>query len=118
MKRLAMAAMAAVVLAGPASAQDGAVRSAHDAILRGDYAGAERVLVAERQIYPANAELLVNLAAVYSATGRQPQAATLYRQILDRDAVLLDRGNATTVSSHQIAQTGLARISAVQTAAR
>lgn len=117
-KRLALAAAVATIVAMPAMAQDGAVRSAHAAIVGGDYEKAERLLVAERQIFPANAEILVNLAAVYAATGRQMQAATLYRQVLDRQPVLLDRRDASVVSSHQIAQAGLGRISAYQTAAR
>lgn len=117
-KQFAVAVALAASVATPALAQDGAVRTAHDAIVGGNFAKAEQVLIAERQIYPGSAEVLVNLAAVYAATGRQMQAATLYRQILDRDAVLLDRGDRSTVSSHQIAQAGLGRISAYQTAAR
>ncbi|MBM3928480.1 MAG: tetratricopeptide repeat protein [Sphingomonadales bacterium] len=117
-KRFALAAAVAAMVATPALAQDGAVRSAHNAILGGDYAKAEQLLIAERQIFPANAEVLVNLAAVYAATGRQMQAATLYRQVLDRAPVLLDRNDSSVVSSHQIAQAGLGRINAYQTAAR
>lgn len=116
--RLAIAAVAAAMVASPALAQDGAVRSAHAAIVGGDYAKAERLLIAERQIYPTNPELLINLAAVYSATGRQMQAATLYRQVLDRASVLLDRRDASVVSSHQLAQNGLNRLGSLQTAAR
>lgn len=117
-KKLAVAVATAVIAATPALAQDGAVRLAHDAIVGGNYVKAERLLSAERQIYPGSAEVLVNLAAVYAATGRQMQAATLYRQVLDRDPVLLDRGDKSVVSSHQIAQAGLGRIGAYQTAAR
>ncbi|WP_294288058.1 tetratricopeptide repeat protein [uncultured Sphingomonas sp.] len=117
-KQFAIAVALAAIAATPALAQDGAVRSAHDAIVGGNYVKAEQLLTAERQIYPGNAEVLVNLAAVYTATGRQMQAATLYRQVLDQDAVLLDRGDKSVVSSHQIAKAGLGRISAYQTAAR
>ncbi|MFD1787247.1 tetratricopeptide repeat protein [Sphingomonas floccifaciens] len=117
-KRFALAAVAAAIVATPAMAQDGAVRVAHAAIVGGDYSKAERVLLAERQIYPGSAEVLVNLAAVYTATGRPMQAATLYRQLLDREAVLLDRNDASVVSSHQIAQAGLSRINSVQMATR
>ncbi len=117
-KRFALAVALSAAVAAPAMAQDGAVRMAHNAIVGGDYAKAERLLIAERQIYPGNAEVLVNLAAVYAATGRSLQAATLYRQVLDRAPVLLDRRDASVVSSHQIAQAGLNRVAGYQTAAR
>lgn len=109
---------AALVSAMPALAQNGAIRAAHDAFAGGDYARAEAVLIAEQRIFPNSPEVLVNLAAVYSRTGRASQAATLYRQVLAREDVLLDLSADRTVSSHAIATRGLGRITATQTAAR
>jgi Flp pilus assembly protein TadD len=116
--RFGFAAAALVLVATPALAQNGAIRSAHDAITRGDYAGVERVLFAEQRIFPGNAEVLINLAAVYAGTGRAQQAAALYRQVLTRGDVLLDLNDNRTMSSHAIATTGLRRVSSLQTAAR
>ena len=115
---LALAATAAAMLATPASAQSGAIRTAHDAFVQGNYARAEQVLTAEQRIFPNSPEVLVNLAAVYTRTGRVAQAAALYRQVLARTDVLLDLSADRTVSSHAIATTGLARMTGLQTAAR
>ncbi|WP_326524307.1 tetratricopeptide repeat protein [Sphingomonas sp.] len=104
--------------ATPAMANGGAVRTAHDAIVRGDFTSAEQTLAAERRIFPARPEVTINLAAVYARTGRADLATSLYRDALSRDAVMLDLGDARPVSSHVIAQRGLSRIAAIQTAAR
>lgn len=111
-------AAAMILVASPALAQGGAIRTAHDAITRGDYTRAEQLLLAEQRIFPGNAEVLVNLAAVYARTGRVQQASTLYRQVLAREDVLLDLNADRTASSHAIAATGLRRVSSLQTAAR
>lgn len=116
---LALAVAAATVgLAIPAAAQNGPIRTAHDAFAQGDYTRAERLLTAEQRIFPNSPEVLVNLAAVYARTGRAQQAAALYQQVLSRGDVLLDLGTDRTVSSHAIATIGLQRVSVLQTAAR
>lgn len=114
---LAAAAMA-LTIALPAAAQNTAVRSAHDAFAQGDYVRAERVLAAERRVFPNSPEVLINLAAVYARTGRVQQAASLYRRVLAREDVLLDLNADRTASAHMIAQTGLSRVGNLQTAAR
>lgn len=114
----AAGSMMALGVFAPASAQDRAVRAAHDAITRGDMADAERVLTAEQRIFPDNPEVLINLAAVYAKTGRATDATTLYRRVMARDDVLLDLSAERTASSHALAQTGLQRVAALQTASR
>ena len=113
-----LVAASASVAAMPASAQNGAVRASHDAFAKGDLAAAERVLIGEQRVFPNSPEVLVNLAAVYARTGRAEQAATLYRQVLAQDAVLLDLTADRTVSSHAIAELGMRRLGGLQTAAR
>jgi len=113
------AALAGVVAAGSSAfAQDAAVRTARESIVRGDLVAAERVLIAEQRVFPRNAEVLVNLAAVYAADGRVSEASALYRRILANDAVLLDISDDRTASSHKIANLGLQRLARLQTAAR
>ncbi|MES2337481.1 MAG: tetratricopeptide repeat protein [Pseudomonadota bacterium] len=109
---------AAVLLASPALAQDGAIRTAHAAIASGDFIRAEQVLTAEQRVFPDSPEVLINLAAVYARTGRVAQAAALYRHVLSRADVLMDQSGDRTASSHLIARTGLQRVSTLQTAAR
>ena len=119
--RMLAAALAAVsvgLFASSATAQNGAVRASHDAFAKGDLAVAERVLIDEQRVFPNSPEVLVNLAAVYARTGRVDQAATLYRQVLAQDAVLLDLTADRTVTSHAIAELGLRRLGGLQTAAR
>ena len=105
-------------ISAPASAQAGAVRTAHSAYTQGDFARAEHVLKAEQRVFPNRPEVLVNLAAVYARTGRMQQAAALYRQILDGKDIALDVSADRTASSHAIARSGLQRVSGLQTAAR
>ena len=112
------ATLAAFGISGSASAQGGAIRTAHAAYVQGDFAQAERVLIAEQRVFPNSPEVLVNLAAVYARTGRMQQAAALYRQVLNGEDVALDLSADRTVSSHAIATTGLQRVSGLQTAAR
>ena len=100
---LAGAAMPAVSLA--------ADRNGYAQIVAGDMAAAERRIVAERRIFPDRPELMLNLAAVYRQTGREPQARALYVAVLDRPAVGLDLLSGRVASSHDVAQRALARLS-------
>ncbi|MCW3838036.1 tetratricopeptide repeat protein [Sphingomonas canadensis] len=88
------------------------------AIARGDLAAAERELTAELRIHPGRPELLLNLAAVYSRTGREAQARSLYLRVLSQDDVLMDLSADRTAGSHAIAQTGLQRLEGVYTASK
>jgi DNA-binding SARP family transcriptional activator len=103
--------------AAPAQAQDGD-RVASTAIAKGDFDGAERVLVQELRIHPGRPELLLNLAAVYARTGRQADARTLYRQVLSQDNVLMDLSADRTAGSHAVAVAGLRQLDIQATASR
>ena len=80
------------------------------AIQAGDYATAERTITAERRIFPDMPELLLNLATVYTRTGRAAQARDLYLRVLKEDDVMLDLPSASGVSSHALARAGLAKL--------
>lgn len=108
---------AAVGLAGATSASAGE-RTGYASIVSGDLSGAERMLTAERRIFPDRPELMLNLAAVYQQTGRPIAAASLYRDILALPAVPMDLPSGTTRSSHTIAQDALARLAPTTLATR
>lgn len=97
----------AMTLAVPCLAQE---RTAYAAISSGDLAAAEATLDAERAIFPARPELMLNLATVYARSQRPEQARALYQQVLARDEVLLDMADGATVSSHEVARRGMMRI--------
>jgi Flp pilus assembly protein TadD len=101
-----VASLAAAAQAVPAQTRTDPV--AAQAIERGDYARAERRLIAERRIFPNRPEILLNLAAIYARTDRASEARVLYQQVLANDDVLMDTSGDRTVSAHAIAQTGLA----------
>lgn len=100
----------------PAQAQDSAVASTQ--IAQGDYSQAESKLMAELRIHPGRPELLLNLAAVYSKTGRTDAARSLYTKVLSSDDVLMDLSVDKTAGSHALAQRGLRRLDTVQFTAR
>lgn len=105
---LVLAAPLALISA-PAQATDGD-RVASSAIEQGDFAGAERILLQELRIHPGRPELLLNLATVYSRTGRQAEARALYRQVLAQSDVLMDLSADRTAGSHAVAVAGLRRL--------
>ncbi len=110
--------VAFALAATPVAAQGGAIRTAHEALARGDYARAERVLVAERRIFPGKSEVTLNLAAVYARTDRAPLAVSLYERVLADDDVLMDIDAGGTVSAHRLAKAALRRLQGTQTALR
>ncbi len=105
--RLAGVAMAAMLVATPSMARD---RTGYQAIAVGDLAGAERTIVAERKIYPNHPELMLNLAVVYERTGRVAEARAMYRSVLASAPVAMEMSNGDAVSSHLVANAGLAKI--------
>lgn len=109
MRTMVMAAGAAVmaIAATSASAQD---RMGYLSIAGGDLSAAQATLERERAIFPDRPELMVNLAAVYARTGRTAEARALYADVLDRDAIDLELGNGSTISSHDVARRGLLRL--------
>jgi len=102
-------------LAIPALASE---RSGYTQIAAQDWAGAERMLLAELRTYPARPELMLNLAAVYVRTGRLEQARDLYAAVLKRRAVAMDLPSGEVRSSHALAELALARLPAQVAAAR
>ena len=116
MMKLASVAMAAVLVASSGMASADAYNGAGK-IVRGDYAAAERDLRGQQALYPDRVDLLLNLAAVYTATGRDVEARRNYRRVASQpdQEVVLSSGGST--GSHALAARGLAR-SATLVAAR
>lgn len=103
-------ALVLLATSGGAAAAD---RNAASAIAGGDYAKAERTLLAERRIFPRRPELMLNLAAVYRQTGREAEARALYADVLAREDVPMDMLDQRTTSSHAVARASLARLTQV-----
>ncbi|WP_375428274.1 tetratricopeptide repeat protein [uncultured Sphingomonas sp.] len=101
------AVSAILALAAPIHAKD---RTGYQAIAAGDLAAAERILVAERRIFPSRPELLLNLAAIYGRTGRTAEASTLYARVLKLPATMLDLPSGREASSHALATVALAAV--------
>lgn len=76
-------------------------------IARGDYVAAERVLVSERRIFPNDPDLLLNLALVYSHTGRVEAARSLYQRVLTAPDAEVDLPRGGVVSAHALAASAL-----------
>jgi Flp pilus assembly protein TadD len=108
-KRLLFAAVAASLLGSPLTAQTQEQRYGFNAIQRDDLAGAEARLTAARLEQPSEPSVLINLAHVYSKTGRIAEAETLYRQVLSTQNVLMLTGSNQQLWSHQLAEKGLNR---------
>lgn len=108
--------VAVLAIAAPVHAND---RTMYQVIAAGDYARAERLLLAERRETPERPELMLNLAAIYRETGRPELARALYAEILDQKPVAVDMMSGKTVLSHDIAATAMASLpSATAIAAR
>lgn len=106
---IAAAGMTAMI-AAPAMAQQRAVRASHAAIVTGDLRSAERMLVAERRIFPKRAELLLNLAAVYARSNRTREAAALYDQVLAGDDAMMDVSEGRSLGAHALARLGKSKL--------
>lgn len=113
---LALAAPLALAPTAQAETVEGAY--AHATIQRGDYAAAERTLLAEARIFPDKPEVLLNLAAIYARTGRVTEARTLYNRVLTLQPVAMDVVDGQVAASHLIAGRGLRQLDAAQMAAR
>jgi Tfp pilus assembly protein PilF len=103
------------VSAGSATANDlgRADDLGRQAILEKDWATAEQQLKTGLESNPSDVYRLLNLAAVYSQTGRANEAATIYRQILasdDHRVASLHNREAKPVTS--IAERGLSYLEA------
>lgn len=109
MRGLAMVLFGAAFAASAAGAQTQEQTYGFNAIQRHDLTAAEARLVAQRAAEPNEPSVLINLAHVYSKTGRAEQAEALYRQVLAGDNVLLATASRSGVWSHDLAQRGLER---------
>jgi thioredoxin-like negative regulator of GroEL len=101
--------LGAAFLATTASAQTQEQKYGFNAIQNADLTGAEARLMAQRVAEPNEPSVLINLAHVYSKTGRPEQAAAMYRQVMASENVLMLTGSRDQVWSHDLAQRGLAR---------
>ncbi len=116
--------LASIVLAAPLAlvpAAQAQVREdpyAKVAIQSGDYATAERKLLAEQKIFPARPEVLLNLAAVYARTGRHAEARELYNRVLTIDPVAMDVADGQVAASHLVAGRGLRLLDSARQASR
>ncbi|RZM12153.1 MAG: tetratricopeptide repeat protein [Sphingomonas sp.] len=115
MRGMMILGVIAGLAAAPAMAGE---RTGFASIRAGDLPSAERMLVAERRIYPNRPELMLNLAAVYQQTGRSMAAASLYRDVLARPAVTMDMPNGAVRSSHQVADQALVNLAPTAIATR
>ena len=116
--------LASIVLAAPLAlipAAQGQVRAgpyAKVAIQNGDYVTAEQKLLAERKIFPAGPEVLLNLAAVYAKTGRHAEARAIYDRVLALDPVAMDVADGQVAPSHLVANRGLRLLDNARQASR
>lgn len=111
-KRMGMAAAAALFAFTAAAAGAQAFNGAGK-IVQGNYAAAERDLVAQRGLYPDAVDLTLNLAAVYAATGRPVAARRLYEQVSAQPDEEVMVRNGVVAWSHALAAQGMARMPAV-----
>ena len=110
---LAVAAMLALpqVAGATSPAAPPADDVAYRAILAHDWATAEKQLLAGLEKDPTNVFRQLNLAWVYSQTGRRDQAAMIYQNILmsDRDLLAADQsGQGRSVKA--LAERGLSLV--------
>jgi Flp pilus assembly protein TadD len=120
--RTALIVLAAAPLAFatlPAQAQrDNGDPVASTAIFDGNFSKAEQQLNTRLRLDPGQPELLLNLAAVYTQTGRASEARALYIQVLQQRDVEMDLSAERVSMSHAIANKGLQYIRTLQLSAR
>lgn len=92
--------------------------SGYTEIMRGDFSAAERVLIQQRKLFPGDADLALNLAAIYARTGRISQARSMYADVLAMPDQSMVLAHDRIAWSHKIATIGLQRISATEITAR
>ncbi len=97
---LIVAGVLCVGVGVPAVARD---HNGYEQIAQGNYAAAERMLVAERRLFPDRPELALNLAAIYRHTGRIGEAKALYLDVLSRPNEQFDVASDRAAWSHDIA---------------
>ena len=106
-REVAAAAALLVATGGTATAQN---FNGAEYLARGDATGAERVIMAQQRLFPHDADLLLNLAAVYARTGRQAEARRMYQAVIAQPDEELDLAGRRTATAHLIAAEGLRRL--------
>ncbi len=101
--------LGAALVATAAGAQTQEQTYGFNAIQRDDLAGAEARLIAQRAAEPNEPSVLINLAHIYSKTGRLEQAEAMYREVMAGENVLMLTGSRSQAWSHQLAQRGIDR---------
>lgn len=112
MMKIAAAGVTGVLLmalGGTAYASDGENRYGYDQIAAKDLKAAEQRLIAQQAAEPREPSVLINLAYVYSQTGRTAEAMVLYNRVLAQPDVLMALGNGSPASSHAIARKAMGR---------
>ena len=104
-----MAAVAALI-AGSTTAVDAQDWNGAEQLIHGDYAGAERIILAQQKQFPGDVDLTLNLARVYAMTGRTVDAARLYRAAANAPNEELDMPNRRVAWSRDVAAEGLRRL--------
>jgi thioredoxin-like negative regulator of GroEL len=107
MRTILLAVAAATCAVCPAAASE---RTGFQAIKAGNWQAAERVLLSQRDQFAQRPELVLNLAAIYVATGRKAEALSLYRQVQAQPDIAMDMADGRVVGSHTIASKGIDRL--------
>ncbi len=119
MRNFVRALIVTGLLAVPVVAQAaGDDNNGYTQIMQGKLAAAEAMLVQEHRAFPGDADLTLNLAAIYANTGRVAQARALYADVLRLPDQSMILSRQRTASSHSIATLGLKRISSTELSAR
>lgn len=108
---LCFAATVALLVSSAAAAQEAEIgypagSLGYQALINGDYATAEKQILAGRvgKYDPARA---LNLGLILARTGRGDEAAVQFRRVLLHEDVELILGNGESMSSHAAARAGL-----------
>lgn len=107
-----------IVLLISASAATAGERTGYMSIAAGDMKKAEATLQSALREDPARPEVMLNLAVVYQRTGRPEAARQMYGAVLAAAPVDMDMPSDAVVSSHMVAQRGLAKLAPAVVAAR
>jgi hypothetical protein len=99
-----------LLLAGAAQANDPV---AFQAIAASDLRTAESVLANEVAAGTREPGVLINLAHVYSRTGRTQQSVDLYRQVMALPNAQMARQDGSPAWSHDLAMRGIQRLTRV-----
>lgn len=104
--RVFSAFLVAAAIASPGLA---AQEYGYQQIAEGKLLLAENQLEAARVAEPNEPSVMINLAAIYTRTGRADRAQSMYAQVLASENVQMEMGDRRPAWSHDIARRGLQR---------